>query len=79
MEEADFYGAAVTSVAFVSCDLTKASIAEATFGRCEMRDCELNGIGNAERLRGVAIPWPDIVRSAAVLAEGVGVDILEDD
>ena len=79
MEEADLYQAALTSVAFSTCDLTRASLAKATFDRCEMRDCELNGVGNPEQLRGVAMPWPDIVRSAAVLASGVGVRILEDD
>lgn len=78
MEEADLYQAALTSVAFWTCDLTKATLAKATFHRCEMRDCELNGVGNPEQLRGVAMPWPDIVRSAAVLALGVGVRIQDD-
>jgi uncharacterized protein YjbI with pentapeptide repeats len=79
IEEADLYQATLTSIAFSTCDLTKASLAKATFHRSEMRDCELNGIGNPEQLRGVAMPWPDIVRSAAVLALGVGVRILDDD
>jgi len=79
MDETDLYRATITSVAFSTCDLTKASLAETTFHRGEMRDCELNGVGNPEQLRGVAMPWPDIIRSAAVLASGVGVRILEDD
>ena len=79
MEEADLYKATLTSVAFLACDLTNASLAEAIFHRGEMRDCELNGVGNPEQLRGVAMPRPDIIRSAAVLASGVGVRILEDD
>lgn len=44
MEEVDFYEATLSSVAFLSCDLTKANLAKATFVRCEMRDCELDGI-----------------------------------
>ena len=79
MEEADLYEATLSSVAFVSCDLTKARLAKARFDRCEMRDSDLNGVGNPEQLRGVAMPWPDIVRSARVLALGLGVGILDDD
>ena len=79
MEEVDFYEARLSSVAFLSCDLTKANLAKARFVRSEMRDCELDGIGDPERLAGVAMPWVDIVRSAAVLAEGVGVHVLSED
>jgi uncharacterized protein YjbI with pentapeptide repeats len=79
MAEADMYEATLTSVVFSRCDLTQASLAKATFVRSEMRDCDLSGIGNPEHLRGIAMPWPDIVRSAAVLAEGIGVRILDDE
>ena len=79
MEEADFYEAALNSVAFVDCDLSRATLAKATFQRCEMRGCELSGINGADRLRGVTMPWLDILRSAAVLADGVGVRILDED
>ena len=79
MDEMDFYEATLSSVVFAGCDLTKASLAKATFVRCEMRDCELIGVGNPERLRGVGMPWSDVVRQAAVLAQGVGVHILDDD
>ncbi|MDP9233034.1 MAG: pentapeptide repeat-containing protein, partial [Actinomycetota bacterium] len=79
MEEADFYEAALNSVAFVDCDLSRATLAKATFERCEMRGCELGGINGADRLRGVTMPWLDILRSAAVLADGVGVQILDED
>lgn len=44
-----------------------------------MRGCELDGVGNPEQLRGIVMPWPDIVRSAAVLAEGVGIRVLDDE
>jgi uncharacterized protein YjbI with pentapeptide repeats len=79
LEDADLYHAAVVSSAFLSCDLTRVNLAEATFQACEMRDCELQGAGNPERLRGVAMPWQDLVRSTAVLAAGVGVGILDED
>jgi uncharacterized protein YjbI with pentapeptide repeats len=79
MEEADFYEVALNSVAFVGCDLSRATLAKATFERSEMRGCELSGINGADRLRGVTMPWLDILRSAAVLADGVGVRILDED
>jgi uncharacterized protein YjbI with pentapeptide repeats len=65
VEEADFYEAALNSVAFVDCDLSQATLAKASFERCEMRGCELNAINGADRLRGVSMPWLDILRSAA--------------
>lgn len=78
MDEADFYEANLSSVTFTRCDLTRASVAKATFSGCELRDCELSGIGNPEQLRGVAMPWPDVVRSAATLAHAAGIRILEE-
>ena len=79
LEEADLYEATLTSVIFAGCDLTQANLAKATFARCEMRECELNGVGGPEQLRGVGMPWPDLVRHAAVLAQGLDVHILEDE
>jgi uncharacterized protein YjbI with pentapeptide repeats len=67
-----------TTSAFVDCDLSRATLAKATFERCEMRRSELSGINGADRLRGVTMPWLDILRSAAVLADGVGVGLHED-
>lgn len=50
----------------------------ATFERCEMRDCELSGIGGADRLRGSPCRGVTSSDSAAVLAAGVGVHILDE-
>jgi hypothetical protein len=44
-----------------------------------MRDCDLDGIGKPEQLRGVGMPWSDIVRMAAVLAAAVGVHVVDPD
>jgi uncharacterized protein YjbI with pentapeptide repeats len=78
LEEADLYRVRASNVAFASCALVRASIAEATFERCEMRECDLTALGNAERLRNVAMPWTDVLRNAATLAEGLGVAIVDD-
>lgn len=78
MEDADLSGVSALDVVFEWCDLTRTSLAEARFERCEMIGCSLDGVGNPERLRDVGIPWDDVVRSAATLAAGIGVRILED-
>jgi len=77
--ELDLYETRLESVAFDRCDLTKADLSKSTFSRCEMRDCELAGVASPERLRGVSMPWPDVVRSAVVLADAVGIRLLDDD
>jgi hypothetical protein len=76
LEEGDFYEATLNSVAFVDCFLSRATLGKATFERSEMRGCELSGISGADRLRGVTMPWLDVLRSAAVLADGVGFGFL---
>jgi uncharacterized protein YjbI with pentapeptide repeats len=77
MEEIDLYEAKLSSVVFTDCGLANASLARAAFASCEMHECDLDGIGNPEQLRGVGMPWPDIVRSAALLATAAGVEVVE--
>jgi uncharacterized protein YjbI with pentapeptide repeats len=77
LEEADFYEASVASTVFSNCSLARASIAGATFTSTELRGCDLAGLGNPDRLRGVRMPWSDIVQSADVLAAGLGIEIAE--
>ena len=77
MDEIDLYEAKLSSVVFAGCGLTHASLAKAAFASCEMYECDLDGIANPEQLRGVGMPWPDIVRSAAVLAAAAGVEVVD--
>lgn len=77
LEEADFYEAKLTSVLFTGCDLTRISLAGATFERSELRDCRLDAVGNPERLRGVRMSLPDVVQAADVLAAAVGIEIVD--
>jgi hypothetical protein len=58
--------------------MTKASLAKTTFVRSEMHDCVLDEVRDPEQLRGVGMPWPDIVRAAASLATAVGISIVDD-
>ena len=77
--QADFQEASLRAVRFVDCDLSEADLANARFERCELRGCTIDAIRGAERLRGVAMPWEDIVASVGTLAAAVGVTILDDD
>jgi uncharacterized protein YjbI with pentapeptide repeats len=77
LDEVDFGGAKLASVAFVDSTLVRALWTDATLSRCEMRGTDLTGAGNPERLRGVRMPWQDVLASAAVLAAAVGIEIVE--
>jgi uncharacterized protein YjbI with pentapeptide repeats len=77
LEEADFYEATLVSAAFSHCDLRGASVDGARFERAELRGCELEGLRGGERLRGVRMPWPDVVGSAGTFATALGIEIVE--
>jgi uncharacterized protein YjbI with pentapeptide repeats len=77
--QADFQEARLRSVRFVDCDLSEADLSAARFDRCELRGCTIDGIRGAERLRGVAMPWEDILASAGTFAAAVGVTVLADE
>jgi hypothetical protein len=53
-------------------------VTQASFARCELRGCILDGMRGADRLRGVAMPWEDIVASAGTFAAAVGVTVIDD-
>jgi uncharacterized protein YjbI with pentapeptide repeats len=76
--QADFQEATLRAVRFVDCDLTAADLMGARFDRCELRGCTIDGIRGAERLRGIAMPWEDIVASVGTFAAAVGVTVLDD-
>ena len=77
MEEADFYDVRFTCAVFEDCALTGASWAGATFTRSEMRRCDLSGGMNIDRLRGVRMPWSDVINAAGDFASAVGIEIIE--
>jgi uncharacterized protein YjbI with pentapeptide repeats len=78
LREADFRAARMESVAFRRCDLTGADIAGARLGGCSMEGCTIDGLRGVDRLRGVAMPWPDILAAAGVFAGEIGVRLLDD-
>lgn len=77
LQELDLVEAQLSSVVFEACDLTGADFSHARFGRCEMRGCTLTGAVGIERLRGVAMPWSDIVGLAGEMAAAIGIRMLD--
>ena len=57
--------------------MTRAVWAEAVLTRCEIRETDISGAGNPERLRGVRMPWTDVLSAAGVLAAAAGIEIVE--
>jgi uncharacterized protein YjbI with pentapeptide repeats len=76
--QADFQEASLRAVRFVDCDLTELDVTQASFARCELRGCTIDGMRGAERLRGIAMPWEDILASAGTFAAAVGVTVIDD-
>ena len=76
--QVDFQETSLRRVRFVDCDLTEADVGDARFEACELRGCTIDGMRGAERLRGIAMPWEDIVASVGTFAAAVGVTVLDD-
>jgi uncharacterized protein YjbI with pentapeptide repeats len=78
LREADFRQARFESVSFAGCDLTGADIGNAGFQQCSISGCDLAALRGVDRLRGVAMPWADIVAAAGVFAAELGIRVLDD-
>lgn len=78
LTQTDFMGSQLQDVRFAQSDLTEEDFRGATLRRCEARGCELSSIQGADRLRGLAMPWPEIVAHAGVWATALGIAELED-
>ena len=78
MEESDFYDAQLSSVMFTDCNLSGVTLTGATFAGSEMRGCDLTSAHGPERLRGVRMPWSDVMRTAGELAAGIGIEVLDE-
>jgi hypothetical protein len=45
--------------------------------RVELRGCDLTGLRGAEALRGVRMPWNDVLENAPLFASVVGIEIVD--
>jgi uncharacterized protein YjbI with pentapeptide repeats len=77
LEELDLYGSQLQDVLIERCVLREATISGVTAKRVELRDCDLTGLRGAEALRGVRMPWNDVLQNAPLFAGVVGVEILD--
>lgn len=78
LREASFLGARLQSVAFVACELAGADFRGASLGACTMRGSSLEGVIGVESLRGLQMPWSDVVGSAGALAAALGITVEPD-
>ena len=79
LRQAEFRDALLRSVRFAHCDLTEADLTGLRIDGCELRSCTLDGLAGAERLRGAAMPWGDIVGHAGLFASTLGIRLLDVD
>ena len=79
LQQAEFREALLRSVRFEHCDLTEADLTGMRIDGCELRSCTLDGLAGAERLRGAAMPWGDIVGHAGLFASALGIRLLDED
>ena len=77
LAEASFMDARMNSVAFVNCNLAGADFRGAKIKSCAIRGSSLDGVLGIESLRGLTMPWPDLLESAGALAAAVGIKVEE--
>ena len=73
LAEASFMEARLEAVAFVDCRLDGTDFRRATLSGCAIRGVSLDGVLGVESLRGVRMPWADVVGSAGALAAALGI------
>ena len=77
MAECDLYAATLTDVLFEGCELRQAVLAGARVTRVELRGCDLTGLDGVEALRGVRMPWSDVLENGPLFAAALGIEILD--
>jgi uncharacterized protein YjbI with pentapeptide repeats len=77
LEELDLYGSRLKDVLFERCVLREATISGVKAERVELRGCDLTGLRGGEALRGMRMPWNDVLQNAPLFASVVGVEVLD--
>ena len=70
--------ARLESVAFVDCRLQGADFRHVKLAGCLIRGASLDGVLGVEAMRGLRMPWPDVLASAGALAVALGIDVESD-
>ncbi|HWI21403.1 MAG TPA: pentapeptide repeat-containing protein [Baekduia sp.] len=77
LRETTFREAQLDGVAFLGCDLSGADFRGARLRNCVLRGSSLDEIVGVDSLRGLAMPWPDLIASTATLAAALGIAVEE--
>jgi uncharacterized protein YjbI with pentapeptide repeats len=75
LREASFLETRLTSVSFSGCDLTGADFRGARLKECTIRGSSLGEVVGVESLRGLTMPWVDLVGSVEALAAALGIGV----
>jgi uncharacterized protein YjbI with pentapeptide repeats len=75
LTEASFLNARLQDVEFIDCRLAGADFRGASLKGCVIRGCSLEGIVGVDSLRGVRMPWVDVLASTAAMAEALGIEV----
>lgn len=75
LAEASFQHARLEAVQFRDCRLAGADFRGVAVSGCEIHGSSLDGVLGIESLRGVRMPWEDVLASAAALAVTLGIEI----
>jgi uncharacterized protein YjbI with pentapeptide repeats len=77
LEELDLYGSHLKDVVFERCVLREATISGVKAERVELRGCDLTGLRGADALRGMRMPWNDVLENAPLFASVAGIEIVD--
>lgn len=77
LSQLDLQEAQLRAVVFEECDLRGADLSGARFEAVELCGCRLDGVRSAHALRGVRMPWADVLENAALFAGACGVEVME--
>lgn len=67
--------ARLDGVEFIDCRLAGADFRSARLNACAIRGSSLDGVLGIDSLRGLRMPWSDVVASVAALAAGLGIEV----
>lgn len=79
LSEASFLEAQMDGVAFIDCRLGGTDFRRARLTATAIRGTSLDGVLGIDSLRGLRMPWSDVVASAAALATALGIVSESDD
>ncbi|MBV9193575.1 MAG: pentapeptide repeat-containing protein [Solirubrobacterales bacterium] len=75
LTDASFMEAQLDAVEFVDCKLAGVDFRGVKTKACAIRGASLEGILGVNSLRGITMPWPDVLHSAAALAAALGINV----